>query len=167
MPITRRQSKKKPSRRQIADNLHSAAIHLLRRLRVADDVSGLSAPRLSALSVVVFAGPVTLSRLAEAEQVKAPTMSRLVGELEAEGLIQKKKGTEDRRRQWITATEKGKRLLEAGKARRIEMLADQLGKLPRTQIQLLGRAANILRRLMLPDSHPRKGKAIRARKVRR
>ena len=63
---------------EIADKLHSAAIHLLRRLRAEDDAIGLSAPRLSALSVVVFAGPLTLSELAAAEQVRLPTISRLI-----------------------------------------------------------------------------------------
>lgn len=167
MPPSKRQVKKIRSRRRIADDLHSTAIHLLRRLRVADDVSGLSAPRLSALSVVVFAGPVILSKLAEAEQVKPPTMSRLVRELVSEGLVQKQEGTEDRRRQWITATSKGRRLLAEGKARRVDMLAGHLEKLPRTQLELLGRAVDILRRLMLPAAHPRRRKDGRARKVRR
>jgi hypothetical protein len=44
---------------EIADRLHSAAIHLLRKLRTQDDLSRLSAPKLSALSVIVFAAPIT------------------------------------------------------------------------------------------------------------
>ena len=43
--------------RDIAGRLHSSAIRLLRTLRREDDGSGLSAPRLSALSVIVFGGP--------------------------------------------------------------------------------------------------------------
>ena len=74
---------------QVADRLHSAAIHLLRSLRREDDAVGLSAPRLSALSVVVFAGPITLGALAAAEQVRPPTMTRLVQALEAEGLVER------------------------------------------------------------------------------
>ena len=54
----------------MADRLHSAAIHLLRRLRVEDEALGISAPRLSALSVLVFAGPRRVGELAEAEQVE-------------------------------------------------------------------------------------------------
>src|SRR5918992_1439308 len=72
-----------------ADRLHSAAIHLLRRLRRVDVASGLTAPRLSALSVVVFSGPLTLGALAAAEQVQPPTMTRIVGALEAAGLVQR------------------------------------------------------------------------------
>src|SRR4051794_41857953 len=70
----------------VADQLHSAAIHLLRSLRREDTASGLSAPRLSALSVVVFGGPLTIGALAAAEQVRPPTMTRLVAALQAQGL---------------------------------------------------------------------------------
>jgi hypothetical protein len=54
---------------QVADQLHSAAIHLLRRVRRADVESGISPARLSVLSVLVFGGPQTLGTLARAEQV--------------------------------------------------------------------------------------------------
>ena len=63
----------------VADRLHSAAIHLLRRVRKQDVATGEGPARLSALSVLVFGGPKTLGELAAAEQVKPPTMSRIVG----------------------------------------------------------------------------------------
>ncbi len=88
----------------VADRLHSAAIHLLRRLRREDDASGLSAPRLSALSVVVFGGPVTIGALAAAEQVRVPTMSRLVAALEADGLVRRKPDVDDGRVVRVAAT---------------------------------------------------------------
>src|SRR5665811_244600 len=71
----------------VADRVHSAAIHLLRALRKQDDKWGLSAPRLSALSVVVFSGRITLGGLARAEQVRPPTMTRLVRALELQKLV--------------------------------------------------------------------------------
>ena len=43
----------------IADRLHSAAIHLLRRVRQQDTATGEGPARLSALSVLVFGGPMT------------------------------------------------------------------------------------------------------------
>ena len=73
--------------RSVADRLHSAAIQLLRRLRREDQAMGLTAARASALSVLVFGGrPLTLGALAQAEQVSAPTITRLrrVAVLEAE-----------------------------------------------------------------------------------
>src|SRR5207248_940098 len=80
-----------------ADRLHSAAIHLLRHVRKQDAASGLTAPRLSALSVVVFAGPLTLTALAAAEQVRPPTMSRIVAALESAGLVAREPSSRDQR----------------------------------------------------------------------
>ena len=139
---------------EIADRLHSAAIHLLRRLRSEDDASGLSAPRLSALSVIVFAGPITLGDLAAAEQVRAPTISRLVKELEQEGLVRRKPDRRDGRVQRVEATAKGRRLLDAGRRRRVARLAEDLRALPSEERRLVARAATVLERLSLPPEHP-------------
>src|SRR3954452_9515904 len=81
----------------LADRLHSAAIHLLRRLRREDDASGLPAPQLSALSVIVFGGPITLGALAAAEQVRPPTITRVVATLEESGLVVRETDDADRR----------------------------------------------------------------------
>ncbi|MBP6014100.1 MAG: MarR family transcriptional regulator [Alphaproteobacteria bacterium] len=108
---------------------------------------GLSAPKASALSVLVFGGPQTLKDLAAAEQVRAPTMSRLVAELEADGLATKAGDTQDRRALRIAATAKGKALLEAGRERRLSVLTAQVEGLSRTERDLLRKAAEILVRL--------------------
>src|SRR5215211_4018488 len=107
----------------VADRLHSAAIHLLRWLRREDDRSGLSAPRLSALSVIVFAGPITLGALATIEQVRPPTMTRLVAALETDGLVVREADPADGRVTLVRATARGRRLLSAGRARRVAALA--------------------------------------------
>ena len=62
----------KKSSVEAADRFHSAAIHALRHVRREDPATGVSAARLSALSVLVFAGPRTLGELAAAEQVAGP-----------------------------------------------------------------------------------------------
>ncbi len=138
----------------LADQLHSAAIHLLRKLRREDEASGLSGPRLSALSVVVFAGPVTMGGLASAEQVRPPTISRLVKDLEQQGLVTRKPDPNDERVLKVTATVKGRRLLQEGRARRISKLATELARLPAEDRRHLLRAAGLLERLALPDEHP-------------
>jgi DNA-binding MarR family transcriptional regulator len=131
----------------IAERIHSAAIRLLRRLRKTDAASGLSGPKSSALSVLVFGGPQTLKDLAAAEQVRAPTMSRLVVELEAEGLATKTADRDDRRVVRIAATARGRVLLEGGRERRLEVLTKQIAALAHTEQQALQRAADILVRL--------------------
>ena len=92
--------------------LHAAAIHLLRALRRTDAELGIGPARLSALSVLVFGGPRSLGELAEAEQVKAPTMSRIVAGLEGAGMVSKAVQRSDRRATRIRATSSGRRALE-------------------------------------------------------
>lgn len=130
--------------------LHSAAIHLLRRLRIEDDASGLTAPRLSALSVLVFGGDSTLGDLARAEQVKPPTMSRLVAGLVRDGLAESTRDPDDRRVQRIRATAKGRALLEAGRARRVERLIRELRRLSPRDEQALLEALPVLERITRP-----------------
>lgn len=132
---------------EIADKLHSAAIHLLRRLRAEDDAINLSPPRLSALSVVVFAGPVTLSDLAAAEQVRLPTISRLIKDMESEGLVRRLKAGDDARVQRVAATAKGKKILMEGRRRRVSRLAADLAALSTTERARLGEAAELMERL--------------------
>ena len=139
---------------QMADRLHSAAIHLLRRLRTEDDALGLSAPRLSALSVVVFGGPVTITRLAAAEQVSPATISRMVKEMEWEGLVERFPDPDDGRVQQVRATDKGASLLQEGRRQRVAVLSTMLADLPPGDRGLLDRAAQILERLTLPEGHP-------------
>lgn len=132
----------------LADQLHSAAIHLLRKLRREDAASGLNAPRLSALSVVVFAGPLTLGDLAAAEQVRPPTMTRIVDALAAQGLVSKKKNAQDARSTLIHATAAGKRLLLQGRERRVRALAAQIEALGEEDRAGLEKAAEILRKVI-------------------
>jgi DNA-binding MarR family transcriptional regulator len=128
----------------LADQLHSAAIHLLRQLRKEDDASGLSATRLSALSVVVFGGPLTLGALARAEQVRPPTMTRIVTGLEKDDLVKRKGDSRDGRLTHIEATAKGHKVLAAGRAGRVARLAGAIGKLGRTELAELQRGVQLV-----------------------
>lgn len=130
-----------------ADRLHSAAIHLLRRLRREDTATGLAPARLSALSVLVFGGPASLTHLAAAEQVQAPTMTKIVQALEVEGLIRREAVEGDRRGTRIVATARGRRILEDGRRRRVARLAADLVDLPKAERAALERAAGVLERL--------------------
>jgi DNA-binding MarR family transcriptional regulator len=128
----------------IADRLHSTAIHLLRRVRKQDSAMGEGPARLSALSVLVFGGPMTLGQLAAAEQVKPPTMSRIVTGLEDSGLAERMSDSKDARRVRIRATSSGERLLHQGRRRRIEYLARHLDGLTRQDLATLDEAVHLL-----------------------
>ena len=132
----------------LADRLHSTAIHLLRRLRRVDASSGLSGPRLSALSVVVFAGPLTLGELAAAEQVKPPTMTRLVRALEARRLVVREPDEQDGRVVRLRATARGRTLMAEGRARRVSTLAEGLRSLDSSELHALGNAVETLERIV-------------------
>ena len=146
-----------PEPLETADRVHSAAIHLLRQLRRADDAGGLSAPRLSALSVAVFAGPLTLGALAAAEQVRPPTMSRLVDALERDGLVERERDEADARLVRIRATKKGVSVMRRGRARRVARLAAQLTQLEEENLLTLGQAATILEQVAMKLAAQRVG----------
>jgi len=132
----------------VADRLHSAAIHLLRRVRQQDALSGEGPARLSALSVLVFGGPKTLGELAAAEQVKPPTMSRIIAGLVRTRLVEVSADLHDARRRHIRASAKGTRLLQKARQRRIADLAAHLDALPQEQLTRLDQAVDILKKLL-------------------
>ncbi|MEP6509015.1 MAG: MarR family transcriptional regulator [Gemmatimonadales bacterium] len=131
----------------LADRLHSAAIHLLRTLRRVDDETGLTAPRLSVLSVLVFAGPRTLGQLATAEQVRPPTMTRLVAALEEDGFVGRSPDKTDGRVTIVSATKKGEAVMWLGRSRRVKSLAARLDSLTRKELSELNDAATLIERV--------------------
>lgn len=134
--------------RETATRLHAVSIRLLRTLRREDGGSGLSAPRLSALSVIAFGGPLSLAELAAAEQVRPPTMSRIVDALVADGLATRETLPEDRRSVRIAVTAKGREVMEQGRERRVRALVERIRNLPDSELRALGRGAEILERAM-------------------
>lgn len=129
----------------LAQELNSVAIHLVRRLRKADASLGVTPSRLSALSVLVFGGPRTLTELAAAEQVSGPTMSRLVTALESDGLVRRSPVPGDKRAFSLEATAEGRRLMRRGRRQRVARLADELQSLTEADRSALRSAARILR----------------------
>jgi DNA-binding MarR family transcriptional regulator len=148
--MTKFKQKSEPAqaRFEVADRLHSAAIHLLRRVRKQDSATGEGPARLSALSVLVFGGPMTLGDLAAAEQVRPPTMTRIVTGLERGGLARRMVDPMDGRRVRICATAKGVRLLQRGRQRRIEYLARHLEVLADNELQALQNAVDVLEKAL-------------------
>jgi DNA-binding MarR family transcriptional regulator len=132
----------------VADRLHSAAIHLLRRLRVEDEALGISAPRLSVLSVLVFAGPKRIGDLARIEQVEPPTMTRLVDGLVRDGLAVREADPDDARAVRVRATQTGGRTLRRGRAKRLAALTDTLSSLSPTELASLGNGVEVLEQVL-------------------
>ena len=131
----------------LADALHSAAIHLLRRLRRSDTSTGLAPARLSALSVLTFGGAMRISDLARAEQVRTPTITPVVAALERDGLITREPDEQDARASILRPTARGQRLMAEGRARRVAALTAALRTLPATDRAVLRRAAALMQQL--------------------
>lgn len=134
---------------ELADGLHSAAIHLLRQLRTEDRASGIGPAQLSALSVLVFGGSMSLKQLAAIEQVKPPTMVRIVRGLVEQRLASSRADRNDARRLHISATARGRAVMQRARIRRLEALARLLGEKSARERTEIARAVRILRGLRL------------------
>jgi DNA-binding MarR family transcriptional regulator len=132
----------------LAARLHSVAIHLLRRVRRTDTRMGLSPARASVLSVLVFGGARTIGELAEVEQVRPPTMTRLVTGLESDGHVVRKADARDGRVVVVQATAKGRRVLERGRDLRVTQIEQLLSRLTPAESDALANAVNALERAL-------------------
>src|SRR5919199_3577532 len=133
---------------EAADRFHSAAIHALRHVRREDPATGLSAARLSALSVLVFGGPRTLGELAAAEHVRPPTMTTIVRALEDGGYVRRERDVKDARVTRVSATSKGEQVLQRGRRRRVERLARRLAALGADEVATIRAAAELVERAL-------------------
>lgn len=132
----------------VADRLHSAAIHLLRTVARADAESGISAARLSVLSVVVYGGARTVGELAAVERVRSPSMTALVNGMERDGLVRRLPDPEDRRAVRVEASERGAELLARARARRLEALETLLDGADADDLAALDRAVDVIERAL-------------------
>ena len=130
-----------------ADRLHSAAIHLLRRVRRSDGLTGVPAAQLSALSVLM-GGPRTLGEMAHAEQVRPPTMSKLVSEMEAADLVRRMTDAKDARVVRVDMTAKGRRVLAKGRELRIGEIERRLRALSAAERDSLAAAVGAMEKML-------------------
>ncbi|HYR93292.1 MAG TPA: MarR family transcriptional regulator [Methylomirabilota bacterium] len=136
--------------REIADSLHSAAIHLLRRVRRTDTLTGIPAAQLSALSVLM-GGPRTLGEMATAEQVRPPTMSTLVRDMELAGLVRRSGDADDARVVRLEMTAKGRRVLAKGREMRIADIERRIRRLRPDEAGTVAQAVTIVERMLKDD----------------
>jgi DNA-binding MarR family transcriptional regulator len=141
-----------------AQALNSGAIHLLRSLDRIDRESGLTAARLSALSVLVFGGPCSLGELARAERVAGPTMTRIVDALVQLGLAERRTDPVDRRAVRLAPTDHGTRLMRQARDRRVDTIAAGLRRLAPEQQAAVAAAAPLLDELARAIREQRPGR---------
>lgn len=137
-----------PALTDVATQLNTVSIHLVRRARTADAALGVPPGQLSALSVLVFGGERTIAQLAEAEQVTSPTMTRIVDGLERAALADRQPHPRDGRATLVRATRQGRAVMERGRRRRVDLLTTVLGQLPAEDLRAVERAVAALARAL-------------------
>ena len=136
--------------RELVVQLRLAVLRLARRLRQQTE-GEITASQLSALSSVSRLGPLTLGALAAVERVRPPTMTRIVGHLEAAGLLVRRPAPADRRSAEVELSPSGRELLDRSRTRKDAYLAERLATLGPDELAVLRRAAAVLERLLEAD----------------
>ncbi len=124
--------------------LNSAVTQLMRTIRRVDDSQGVGPARLSALAVLHFGGPCSLTELARKEMVSRATMHHIIAGLESDGHISRKANKVDARRQRIELTKRGTGVIIEAHRARIEFYRSLLQG---TSAQELAIAAEVLSRI--------------------
>lgn len=119
----------------VPGRLALAAGRLNRRIR--SSTGGLSHGQLSALSTIVRNGPLRPSELAAIEVAAAPTITRIVAELEARGLVERTPDPQDRRSLFVSGTDAGTALLLEARSDRARAVADILAELTPEQVDAI------------------------------
>lgn len=133
--------------KQLAPALRLGVMRLARRLRQQHAPGEVTPSMLSALSTVERLGPLTLGDLAAVEQVQPPSMTRIVGRLEEQGLVARTADQADRRVFRVAVTTEGRRFAARSRTRKDAYLAGRLDELDDRERAVLAEALPILERL--------------------
>jgi DNA-binding MarR family transcriptional regulator len=137
---------------EVASRLRLAITRTARRLR-QNSGTDLTAALTAALATVEGRGPLTPSELAQIENVKRPTATRIVARLEEQGLVERTADPSDRRSFLVGITPAGRALLLRLRRRKNAYLAKRLRELGAEDVAALERAADVLERLL--ETEPR------------
>ena len=138
------------SEAELASRLRLVVTRLSRRLR-SQLPGDLTPSQLATLSSVGGMGPLTLGELSTVERVKPPSMTKIVGCLEEQGLVTRTVDPADRRVARVEATAEGRRFLERSRRQKDQYLAERLRELEPADRAALERAAAVLERLLEDD----------------
>ncbi len=127
----------------VAARLRLSATRLARQLRQQSG-SGLTPTQLSALAAIHRDGPLTMGSLAEEERVAPPTITKVIGKLEEQGLVAKEIDLGDRRVCRVATTPAGEALLDESRQRKDAWLTTRLTGLDVRQRKRLAAALDAL-----------------------
>ena len=133
---------------RVADALRPVLLRLARELRKETEQLGVTARQVTLLWLVKRSPGLSLAELAAEEGISPPALSGHVDRLEAAGLIERLRSTDDRRRVGLRLTGEGERLLRRVRARRTTWLTDHLADLEPTELEAIEAAIPALQRLL-------------------
>jgi DNA-binding MarR family transcriptional regulator len=132
-----------------AAQLRTAIVRTARRLRqeAAAETTGLTPTSVAALATIERHGPLTPSEIAAIERVKRPTITRTLGCLEREGLIDRSQDPADGRSALVAVNGAGRERLRRLRRRKNAYLARRMRDLSDEEVETLERAAEILEQM--------------------
>ncbi|HEY0318135.1 MAG TPA: MarR family transcriptional regulator [Solirubrobacterales bacterium] len=132
-----------------AARLRLAIVRTARRLRqeAASEATGLTPTSTAALATIDRFGPLTPSELAEIERVKRPTVTRTLGCLEREGLVERTADPTDGRSSLVSVNAAGRERLRRLRRRKNAYLARRMRDLSADEVATLERASEILEQM--------------------
>ena len=132
-----------------AAHLRTAIVRTARRLRqeAAAETSGLTPTSVAALATIERHGPLTPSEIAAIERLKRPTITRTLGCLEREGLIDRAADPADGRSSLVSVNGAGRERLRRLRGRKNAYLARRMRDLSDGEVETLERATEILERM--------------------
>jgi DNA-binding MarR family transcriptional regulator len=133
----------------LAADLRTVVGQLIRRLRNEQNLFPMN--QAAVLGRLDRCGDQSVSDLAAAERVRPQSMAQTVGDLEAEGLVERNPDPTDRRRALVHLTAAGKQRIEGDRAVREGWLVKALAELPEDERETVVAAVEILRRLADAD----------------
>lgn len=139
-----------------AARLRMAIVRTSRRLRqeAGAETTGLTPTSTAALATIERHGPLTPSELAELERVKRPTVTRTLGCLEREGLVERTPDPADGRSSLVAVNAAGRERLRRLRGRKNAYLAKRMRDLPAADVAALERAAEILEGILESERAP-------------
>jgi DNA-binding MarR family transcriptional regulator len=127
---------------EISARLALAVGRINRRIRSSRD--GLSHGLVSSLSSIVRIGPLRPGELGRLEAVAAPTITRVVGDLERRGLIERTPDPSDGRSFLISATPEGVDVVLRARSERAERIAALLSNISPEELVAIDAALTAL-----------------------
>jgi DNA-binding MarR family transcriptional regulator len=135
--------------RERVPELRVGVMRLARRMRNERPDDALTASQLAVLGTLVRHGPLTPRALSQIERVQPPSMTRMLGVLETEGLIDKQPDPTDGRQVVVSLTDVAQAKIQVSRERKDAWLSRELDQMTPEDRNLVLKAGPLLNRLAL------------------